>query len=117
MKKIVILASGSGTNAQNIIEYFNKSVEKKVTLVLSNKSEAKVLDRAKKLRIPTRVFSRSEFYESETVLQWLRSENPSLIVLAGFLWLVPPSIISCYANRIVNIHPDLLTKYGCKGMY
>ncbi len=117
IKRIVILASGSGTNARNIIEYFNKTAGKKVGLVLSNKSDARVLGRAQKLQVPTRVFSRTEFYETGEVLQWLKAEHPHLIVLAGFLWLVPLSIIAAYRNRIVNIHPALLPEYGGKGMY
>jgi phosphoribosylglycinamide formyltransferase-1 len=117
MKKIVIFASGSGTNAQNIIEYFNKTVEKKVTCVYSNKKDAKVLDRAKKYGVPVVVFNRSEFYETSRILNLLLEEQPDLIVLAGFLWLVPENIIKNFPNRIINIHPALLPKYGGKGMY
>ena len=84
MKRIVIFASGSGTNAQNIIEYFNKTVEKKVTLVLSNKQGAGVLERAKRLGVPFRVFDRNDLYESDLVLDWLEAAQADLIVLAGF---------------------------------
>jgi len=117
MKRIVIFASGSGTNAQNIIEYFNKTVEKKVTLVLSNKQGAGVLERAKRLGVPFRVFDRNDLYESDLVLDWLEAAQADLIVLAGFLWLVPSNIIKRYKHRIVNIHPALLPKYGGKGMF
>jgi len=117
MKKIVIFASGSGTNAQNIIEYFNKSVEKKVTRVFSNKPDAGVLEKARRLGVPPKVFNRSDLYESNRLLEWLGEEQPDMIVLAGFLWLVPSEIIQEYRNRIINIHPALLPKYGGKGMY
>lgn len=117
MKKIIIFASGSGTNAQNIIEYFNKSVEKKVSLVFSNKKDAKVLDRAEKLGVDTVVFTREDLYQNNKVIEMLENEQPDLIVLAGFLWLIPPSIIKKFPNKIVNIHPALLPKYGGKGMY
>ena len=117
MKKILIFASGSGTNAQNIIEYFNKSVENKVSLVFSNKKDAKVLDRAKKLGVDTVVFTREDLYQKNKVIEMLENERPDLIVLAGFLWLIPPSIIKKFPNKIVNIHPALLPKYGGKGMY
>ena len=117
MKRIVILASGSGTNAENIIEYFNKTVEKNVVLVLSNKPEAGVLERARKHHVPTRVFNRSDLYESTRVQDWLEEARPSLVVLAGFLWLIPLNIIAKYRDRMVNIHPALLPKYGGKGMY
>ena len=117
MKKIAIFASGSGTNAQNIIEYFNELVEKKVSSVFSNKADAKVLDRAKKLGVPTFVFNRDDFYQNNRVMDLLEKEKPDLIVLAGFLWLVPSSLLKNYPGRIINIHPALLPKYGGKGMY
>ena len=100
MKKIAIFASGSGTNAQNIIEYFNELVEKKVSSVFSNKVDAKVLDRAKKLGVPTSVFNRDDFYQNNRVINLLKEEKPDLIVLAGFLWLVPSSLLKNYPNRI-----------------
>ncbi len=117
MKKIVIFASGSGTNAQNLIEYFNKTVEKKVVLVLSNKKEAKVLERAADAGVDTRVFSREDLNENGRVTGILDDIGPDLIVLAGFLWLMPVQILRKYTNRVVNIHPALLPKYGGKGMY
>ena len=117
MKKILIFASGSGTNAQNIIEYFNELVEINVSLVFSNNKDAKVLDRAKNLGVDTVVFTREDLYQNRKVIEMLANEQPDLIVLAGFLWLIPSSIIKKFPNKIVNIHPALLPKYGGKGMY
>jgi phosphoribosylglycinamide formyltransferase-1 len=117
MKKILIFASGSGTNAQNIIEYFNKSVEIKVSSVFSNKKDAKVLEKAQKLGVDTVVFTRDDLYNNNRVIKLIEKEHPDLIVLAGFLWLIPPSLINSYRDKIINIHPALLPKYGGKGMY
>lgn len=117
MKTIAIFASGSGTNAQNLIEYFNKRVEKKVALVLSNKKDAKVLERAEKSGTPTEVFDRADLYENGRVLGILSGLDPDLIVLAGFMWLVPTDILIKFPNKIVNIHPALLPQYGGKGMF
>jgi phosphoribosylglycinamide formyltransferase-1 len=116
MKKIVLFASGSGTNAENIILYFNKSNLGKVVAVCSNNPNAKVLDRAKNLNVPTIVFSKEELSTDE-VLQKINSFQPDLIVLAGFLLKFPQTIIEAYPNKIINIHPALLPKYGGKGMY
>lgn len=117
MKKIIIFASGSGSNAEQIITYFkdNKNVE--VGLILSNNPKAGVLERAKKLQVPSIVFDRQAFYHSEIVLDILRNQKPDLIVLAGFLWKFPENIIDKFPNKIINIHPALLPKYGGKGMY
>lgn len=117
MKKIAIFASGSGTNAENIIKYFKDNSNIQVSLVLSNKPDAYVLERAKKFQIPTFVFNRIDFYETDTVINKLKEYEIDFIVLAGFLWLVPQNILSIYPNKIVNIHPALLPKYGGKGMY
>lgn len=117
MKNIAIFASGSGTNAENIIKYFSNRKSAKVTLVLSNKSEALVLKRAAALNVETIFFDRKDFYSSSRVIDSLLSGNIDFIVLAGFLWLVPPDILEQYHNRIVNIHPALLPSYGGKGMY
>jgi len=116
-KKIAIFASGSGSNAQQIMSYFEEHAFGEVALVLSNKPDAQVLDRAKRFRIPTHVFDRPSFYESTEVLQILQKQEVSLIALAGFLWLVPDCLIQAYPDRIVNIHPALLPEYGGKGMY
>lgn len=117
MKNIAIFASGSGTNAQNIAEYFRDSDKARVSLILSNKNDAYVLERAKKLGIATCVFNKAEFYESEKVLDLLRRYETDLVVLAGFLWLIPSHLLEAYPNRIVNIHPALLPRHGGKGMY
>ena len=117
MKSIVVFASGSGTNAEKVIEYLNEMVEKEVSAVFSNKKDAGVLERAKKLNVPTIIFNRTDLYDTGRVLDLLEKENPYLIVLAGFLWLVPTEIIRKYEGRIVNIHPALLPRYGGKGMY
>ncbi len=116
MKRIVILASGSGTNAENIIKYFQKNNIANVVRVLSNKKDAKVLDRSNGLNVSCMYFSRNDFYDSDKVLNLL-IEEADLIVLAGFLWRVPENIIKMFSNKIVNIHPALLPKYGGKGMY
>ena len=117
MKNIVLFASGSGTNAENIILYFNQKQTAKVVAVFSNKPDAKVLERAKKHGVPTIVFSKEQLNDNGFVLSKLQEFQPNLIVLAGFLWQFPTSIIESYPNRIINIHPALLPKYGGKGMY
>lgn len=117
MKRMVVFASGSGTNAENIIKYFQKTNLAEVTLVLSNKSDAKVLDRAEKLSVPSESFTKSEFIDSDKITTILRKESPDLIVLAGFLLKFPEFILKEYPNKVINIHPALLPKYGGKGMY
>ncbi|MBN2274058.1 MAG: phosphoribosylglycinamide formyltransferase, partial [Bacteroidales bacterium] len=117
MNKLVLFASGSGTNVENIAQYFSQHTKIKVVGIFSNKPDAFVLERAKKLGIPSFVFNRYDFYNSNKVLQHLRSCGADWIILAGFLWLVPGNLLEAYSNRIVNIHPALLPKYGGKGMY
>jgi len=117
MEKIAIFASGSGTNAQRIIEYFKGHSFISVDLILSNNPEAFVLTRAKSAGIPTVIFTRKEFYETERVLTILKERKITFIVLAGFLWLIPDYLLHEYSGKIVNIHPALLPKYGGKGMY
>lgn len=116
MKRIVIFASGSGTNAENIIQYFQKSTVATVVQVLSNKKDAKVLKRANKLNVSSLYFTRSEFYDSDKILELLKNEA-DFIILAGFLWRVPINILQSFPDKIINIHPALLPKYGGKGMY
>ena len=116
-KKIAILASGSGTNAENIIQYFAGHPEIRIQMILSNKKDAYVLTRAENNNIPTLVFDRPDFYETGSVLDKLKSEEIDFIILAGFLWLIPLDIIRTFPDKIVNIHPALLPKYGGKGMY
>lgn len=117
MKRIVILASGSGSNAENIITYFKESPEVQVVAVLTNKSSAKVLERCDRLQVPAFYFNRAAFMASDAVVQLLEGLGTDLIVLAGFLWKIPQNIIAAYPNQIINIHPALLPKYGGKGMY
>jgi len=117
MKNIAILASGTGTNAENIIRYFSNDNRAKVTLVLSNRSQAMVLDRAATLGVDGFFFDRSQFYDTGEVLMMLQRREVDLLVLAGFLWLVPEAVIEAYRGRIVNIHPALLPGFGGKGMY
>ena len=116
MKKIVIFASGSGTNAENIIKYFANKDFATVVSVFTNNSNAKVIERASDLKISSEIFSKNELFEDK-VLEKLKNIDPDLIVLAGFLLKLPPSIIENYPNKIINIHPALLPKYGGKGMY
>ena len=117
MRNIAIFASGSGTNAENIIEYFSTKNSAKVTLVLSNKRQAMVLKRAGKHNVKSIFFERDDFYVSGKVLDSLLIHKIDFIVLAGFLWLVPENILEVYHHRIINIHPALLPRYGGKGMY
>ena len=116
MKRIVIFASGSGTNAENIIRYFKNHKSARVTLVLSNKENAGVFERCKNEQIGCLYFKKSDFTNSETILNLLK-KKADFIVLAGFLLKVPENIIQAFPNKIINIHPALLPKYGGKGMY
>ncbi|MFM1876042.1 MAG: phosphoribosylglycinamide formyltransferase [Bacteroidota bacterium] len=117
MHRIAIFASGAGTNAQRIIEHFNRHPSIQVSLVLSNKADAPVLEKAQKAGVETFIFNRGEFYESNLVLKELQSRNIDLIVLAGFMWLVPEYLINAFSDRMINVHPALLPKFGGKGMY
>jgi phosphoribosylglycinamide formyltransferase-1 len=117
MKRIVIFASGSGTNAENLINFFHNREDASVTLVLCNNPRAKVLDRCKRLNVSGLSFNRVAFSESNDVLNILNAAKPDLIVLAGFLWKFPEFIIKGFTNKVINVHPALLPKYGGKGMY
>ncbi|MDX9903275.1 MAG: phosphoribosylglycinamide formyltransferase [Bacteroidales bacterium] len=117
MKHIAILASGAGTNAENIIRYFSNDNRAKVSIVLSNRSQAKVLERAAALGVDAFFFDRSQFYDTGEVLMMLQRRETDLLVLAGFLWLVPEKVIEAFRGRIINIHPALLPRFGGKGMY
>lgn len=116
MKSIVIFASGSGSNAQRIIEYFHSKKIARVKLVLSNKAKAHVLNRANSLEIPALSFNKQAINNGyiKTIIDDIK---PDLIVLAGYLWLFPDDILNAYKNKVINIHPALLPKYGGKGMY
>lgn len=116
-KKIVIFASGNGSNAENIIRYFKNSEKAEVDAVFSNNRNARVLKRAHDLNVKALHFDREAFYQSNEVLDILKDSNPDLIVLAGFLWIFPDNILEQFPHRVINIHPALLPKYGGKGMY
>jgi phosphoribosylglycinamide formyltransferase 1 len=115
--RIAIFASGSGTNAEEIMKYFQHNSSVNVVLLLSNNPEAYALERAKKFNVPSRVFNREQWKSTECVLEWLEEKKVTHIVLAGFLWLVPTILIKAFPGKIVNIHPALLPKHGGKGMY
>ena len=117
MKKIAVLVSGSGSNAENLVNYFRKGDLARVSIILSNKKDAFALVRAQRLGVPSLYFDRNDFYNSSKILETLKEQEIDWIVLAGFLWLVPSDILAAYEGRIVNIHPALLPKYGGKGMY
>jgi phosphoribosylglycinamide formyltransferase 1 len=116
-KRIAIFASGSGSNAQKIMEHFKRHTEAEVVLILTNNPSAYVLQRADNFEIPSHIFTRHEFYETDDVIRMLKTLQVDLIVLAGFLWLVPPDLLQAFPNKIINLHPALLPKYGGKGMY
>lgn len=117
MKNIAIFASGSGTNCENIIRYFKQSKLASIAIVICNNEKAKVIERVQKLNVPITIISKEEFNNSEILLNILKKNNISLIVLAGFTLFVPKYITEAYDKRIINIHPSLLPKYGGKGMY
>ena len=114
---IAIFASGEGSNAQNIIEYFKDSDKIKVALVVSNKKDANVLKKADSADIPTLVINREDFYSTDNTIEYLKQIGIEWVILAGFLWMVPDNLIKQYPNHIINIHPSLLPKFGGKGMY
>lgn len=115
--QIAIFASGTGSNAKKIVEHFEGSSEVRVSLILSNRKDAPVLQFAAEKGIPSMLLTRNSFYESRNFLSVLETKAIDLIILAGFLWLVPVYLIHAYENRILNIHPALLPKFGGKGMY
>ena len=117
MTKIALFASGSGSNVENIANYFTGNSDVTFTKVYCNKPDAFVLQRAQKLGIETRVFNKQEFSGSDTIIQELKNEGTDLIVLAGFLWMIPVALVQAFPNKIINIHPALLPKFGGKGMY
>jgi len=117
MKRIAIFASGNGTNAQNIIEHFIDNPEVEVSFILSNRKNAFVLKRAEKFNIPSLTFNHKEFYETEIISRLLIYKKIDLIVLAGFLWLIPDHMLKAFPGRIINIHPALLPGVGGKGYY
>lgn len=113
---LIIFASGKGSNAQAIIDYFKLNGKAKVSLIVSNKADAGVLDIARKEHIPFLIVDKVSFRETMLIEQ-LQEQGPSLIVLAGFLWKIPDAIVQAFPGRIINVHPALLPNYGGKGMY
>lgn len=117
MKHIAIFASGTGTNAKNIIEFFSSGSEARVSLVVCNKPGAGVLAIATSAGIPTLIIEKEKFFRGDAYVPELKDYKTDFIVLAGFLWKVPTQLINAFPSKIVNIHPALLPKYGGKGMY
>ncbi|KAA0991844.1 phosphoribosylglycinamide formyltransferase [Dyadobacter aurulentus] len=117
MKRIAIFASGSGTNAEKISEHFADREDVEVSLIFTNNPMAGVIKRACRLQIPVVFFDKKTFYQTGKIPQILQNESIDLVVLAGFMMLVPPALVAAFPNKIVNIHPALLPKYGGKGMY
>ncbi len=116
-KQIAIFASGSGTNAENISRFFASHSDIEVSLIVTNKPDAGVIDRAKRIGLPVFIFNREDFYTKSSVTDELAKYDIDFIVLAGFLWLIPLNLLQKFPGRIINIHPALLPKYGGKGMY
>lgn len=116
-KRIAIFASGSGSNAQKILEYFKDNKIAEVSIILSNNPDAYVLQRADNFETPTHVFDREDFYNTDSVVDLLKNLQIDFVVLAGFLWLIPSNLLNAFPSKIINIHPALLPAYGGKGMY
>lgn len=117
MKNVAIFVSGSGSNAENIVDYFHGNEQVNISLFVSSSPTAFALQRAKKLKINSIVLSKKSFVHSKDLLKLLRAVEIDYIVLAGFLWLIPDYLIQSFSGKIINIHPSLLPKYGGKGMY
>ena len=117
MKKLAIFASGSGSNAENIIHHFSENSEVVIPVIISNKKDAYVHERARNLGVPSFSFSKKEFEETELIINTLKEYEIDWIILAGFLLKVPENLLKAFPDRIINIHPALLPKFGGKGMY
>jgi len=117
IKKIILFASGAGSNVENIVRYFADNPLVAISVVLTNNKNAKVIERCNKLKVNALYFNKHAFTGSTCVLELIKEMNPDLIVLAGFLWKIPEDIVAAFPNKIINIHPALLPKYGGKGMY
>lgn len=117
MTRLAILGSGNGTNAQQITEYFAGRGDVEVCCIVYNVKDAYIAERARKMGVEARYFGRKDFYETGAALAYLREKGADWVILAGFLWLVPPAILEAFPGRIINIHPALLPAYGGKGMY
>ena len=116
MKRLAVFVSGGGTNLQRIAEYFMPNKDVEIACVVSNNKDAYANQRAKNLGIPLLLVDKAAF-NSEKFVERLKSMDIDLIVLAGFLWLIPQGLIEAFPNKIINIHPALLPKYGGKGFY
>ncbi len=117
MKRIALFASGSGSNAEKIAQYFAGNADVEISLVLSNNPKAGVIERMRPLHIPVLLFDRHTFYETERITDILQKQSIDLVVLAGFMWLMPGGLVRAFPDKIINIHPALLPKFGGKGMY
>ena len=116
MKNLALFASGSGSNVERFVEYFRDSDFINIKLILCNNPQAGVIERAKRLNVPLVLFDRTQF-KSNAIVEILQDNQIYWVILAGFLWLIPQNLVAAYPNRIVNIHPALLPKFGGKGMY
>ncbi|AQG81133.1 phosphoribosylglycinamide formyltransferase [Spirosoma montaniterrae] len=122
MKRIALFASGSGSNAEKIAQYFANGTDVEITLVLTNNPKAGVIERSRRgfgcgLHVPVLTFDRAAFHESDRIIKILKNQQIDLIVLAGFMWLIPAGLVRAFPNQMVNIHPALLPRFGGKGMY
>tara|TARA_B100000795_G_scaffold270074_1_gene262523 strand:- start:6528 stop:7097 length:570 start_codon:yes stop_codon:yes gene_type:complete len=117
MKKLAILASGGGSNAQKIHEFFQNDPNFEIKIVIVNNKNAGIVEKAKSWKIPVKIVTKDSFYKSSEVADQLLEQKIDLVILAGFLWLIPESLLNSFPNKILNIHPALLPKYGGKGMY
>jgi phosphoribosylglycinamide formyltransferase 1 len=117
MKKLAIFASGSGSNAERITTYFVENDSVSVELFLSNNPSAGVIERGRRLGIPTVLFDKKTFSKTDKIVALLQNQQIDFIILAGFLWLIPENLIKAFPDKIINIHPALLPKYGGKGMW
>lgn len=117
MKRIAIFASGSGSNAEKIINYFQDNESVQVDLLLTNNPQAGIIERGRRLGIPTIIFDKKSFAKTDKIVEILKKQEIDWVILAGFLWLIPANLVKAYPNKIINIHPALLPKYGGKGMW
>ncbi len=117
LPKIAIFASGSGSNAQRIVEYFAEKNILEIAGIYCNNPSAYVLERARNLDVPSRLFNREQFYHSSDILSDLKEKKVDWLILAGFLWLIPSNLLEAFPGHIINLHPALLPKFGGKGMF